>query len=154
MGKLTLLMFSCALLTLIGRVEGYLYKDTASVLFGGFLGAGLFITGPFWLAMKLFKGSHGNDRKIDLLMFDVVNVSKLVDYIDQRANESVVSNNNEWLKRTWHSMTDAEKQDWATLRLSHLKVFLPPSDSAGSAIFITALQNADKEYQRNQPKSA
>lgn len=148
MGKITLLMFGCALLILIGRTEGYLYKDTASLMFGGFLGIGFFITGPFWLGMKLFKGSQGIERRMDMAIFNESDSRMLVDYIDLRANESVVSNNNEWLKKAWHSMNDLEKQEWVKLRMNYLKTLLPPSDVAGSAFFITALQNADKEYQR------
>lgn len=151
MGKKLLMMIAGDCITVILVAGGLLDPKgiVTGVLIVGFTFGAMFF-GAFWFAQIITAMTQPKSIPVNIDFLREQNAEKIVDYIDKRANESVISNNNEWLKRTWHSMNDAEKIDWANSRMEVLKVHLLASCNANSVAFINALQGADKEYQRSK----
>lgn len=160
MGKVTLLMFFCAFSVFVASALGILNPSSSltGLLLGGFMGIGLFITGPIWFGMKMYKSisvqKNLERENFGTEIFTIENAHKVVDYIDSRANESVMATNNEWIKRNWHVMSDSEKIDWVKIRLEYLKETLVSANEGATPAFINAIQTADKNYQRKLNQSA
>lgn len=155
MGKLLLFMLSGIGMTLFAATSGLI---NPSGVIGGFLMAGFligsFACGFLWIAQKLGKVQYESMLpKVEAMendLFKEDKVEKLVDYIDRRACESVISNNNEWLKINWYKLTDDEKQTWVGIRRGYLEKTLVAAHAHNSPSFIEAMQLADKAYSRNK----
>ncbi|MGE3611721.1 MAG: hypothetical protein AB7I27_19175 [Bacteriovoracaceae bacterium] len=94
-----------------------------------------------------------SQKQIEEALNEVFNPDKpegVVDFIDKWANSSVITSNSAWLKNNWHIMNDAQKVVWVKDRFDLLKEKLPHANSAPE--FLNSIQEADKNFTRNQKK--
>ena len=147
MGKITLfLLGTCVVTIFLGLLRILEPGGTVvGLLVGGCGGLAFFVTGPMWLAKKMYAGiakqsaeqySSQPTKELNLLTD-----SEVVNLVDDAVNKLPQIANHPWLAQHWHKMSAADKCKWIADRRNKINVELKQARMPME--FVSALQRAE-----------